>query len=183
MENRLFYNICNLFCCFFILFNIAITPTCKAEESIAHFITSEEIESEEISERIKLIFLLKHSLFAMRNFKDVFGAKINENQRNDFYNKMIFHEKEGQRCFREAENMCTLIPDISLKDISVYLFGQALFLSLRQDFPSVMDWLYISLVSYGIYQFQQWQKMQTLILESKSHFELRDFYKDLLEKA
>jgi hypothetical protein len=105
-------------------------------------------------------------------------------QQKEYRDKMQHHLKEGQRCFREAETMCTLIPNETDKNTAIYLFSQALVISLNNcNFAAVVITLEANLIAYGLYQWNQWNKMQTLLLESKHHFEMSDFYKDILEKA
>lgn len=154
-----------------------------SEEDIEKPLSIENIDLDELIELQKRVHILHECLAEFRQLKNIKFFKLTEKQRKNYTEKMSYHEKEGQRCFRESEKMCTLIPDIDLKEISIYLFSQAIFLSINQSFSGAINLLEANLITYGVYQFNQWKKMQTLLHESKAHFDMRDFYKELLEKA
>lgn len=140
-----------------------------------------QVEANLYNDQMKFYNELHSEISHIREF-DYFGLTLNDQQRQNFNILMNHHLQEGQRCFREAEGMCTLIPDFDSKDVATYLFSQALILSINSSFDAIIINLEAQLVEYGIHQFNQWKKMQTKLRESKSHFEMMNFYKDLLEK-
>ncbi len=120
----------------------------------------------------------------LRQNKFIQEMSLSPLQIKEFTGKMVFHEREGQRCFREAEKTCILIPNESDKNIALYLFGQALIISINSgNFPAVVITLEANLAAYGIYQYEQWYKMETLLHESRYHFEMSDFYKNVLKNG
>lgn len=96
--------------------------------------------------------------------------------------KVDFHLKEGQRCYKEANQVCLLIPDIDDREMAISLFKTAIFTSLQgMKFSSVVTGLISMLADYGINVYKEWNKMNTLLLKSQSHFELSEYYKGIVD--
>lgn len=122
----------------------------------------------------------EHTICQMRNFEC-----YNDHQLKQLKEKMLYHEKEGQKAFRNAEKQCVLIPDMTDREIARALFKSALFLSLEigKSWVGVVTSLIYLLGEYAINSYDQWQLMESYLNQAKYHFEMRDFYKDALDRA
>jgi len=109
----------------------------------------------------------------------------NDHQVKHFKEKLSYHTKEGQRSFRDAEKICLLIPDISDRDIAKSLFKNALILSLsaKDSWAGIIISLTNMCCDYGLCVYDQWSRMEYHLNESKYHFEMMDFYKDVLART
>lgn len=113
-----------------------------------------------------------------------YNASLTPEQRKDFEKKVNFNRNEGQRCFNEAQKICLLIPDARNRDIASNLFKAAIATSAGgKGWSGVVAGLTVLLVEYGCAVLDEYNRMNDLLLQSKAHFELMEFYQTVLIKG
>lgn len=113
-----------------------------------------------------------------------YDAVLTPAQRKEFEQKIKYHKAEGQRCFNEANKICLLIPNASDRKIAEDLFIAALATSTTgKSWSAIVAGLTVLLVQYGCAVLAEYNRMNDLLLESKHHFELMEFYQTVLIKG
>lgn len=124
---------------------------------------------------------IKEELFFLKDIECLTNKQINEYQ-NKYNNEM----KEGNRCFNEAKQLCLMIPNCTDQEKATRLYEAAIATAAGYGlggFGGVITSLVAQLGLYLKNYFDEYRKMETLLLESKHHYELATFYQDVLDKA
>ncbi len=105
-------------------------------------------------------------------------------QRTDYERKVKYHLLKANYCFNQAYEESMFIPNLDSKTIARHLFESCLWSigtgTLR---GAAIASLGVSLYNYGMFMYDQWELIDTLLLESKYHYEMMDFYNNVLRKG
>jgi hypothetical protein len=102
----------------------------------------------------------------------------------DLIDKIEYHEAEGEKLFKCAKESCWYLPECSDKDKAKYCFQ-----SLIATFPActpmskIVSAFLAFMAQYGMDCMDQWHKIQTLLMEAKYHYEMKEFYEEVLVKG
>lgn len=109
---------------------------------------------------------------------------LTQSQRNDIEKKRDKHKREGKKEYNLAEETCVLIPDIDDREYAKHLFAVAVTTSVQAlRWSAVVYGLTAMLIEYGIDVYDAWNKMNFHLNNSKYHFEMMEFYQDVLERG
>jgi hypothetical protein len=125
-------------------------------------------------EYIKGDIYIDEKLSIVESIPDI--EALTDAQKADFKKKAEHHKREGQRCFKEANEICILIPQVGDRDIAISLFKSAVAMSVSRSWTGIVSALMINLVDYGIAVYEQWNRMNTLLREAEYHFEMMQTY-------
>src|SRR4030095_1611190 len=87
-----------------------------------------------------------------------------------------YHHDEAQRCFKAAEDACLLLPG-DQKERADWCFASAI-ATLYPGSPAqrVVAGIITLVAQYGNAVMNEWQKIDSLLKESKYHFEMEQHY-------
>lgn len=109
---------------------------------------------------------------------------LTETQRNEFQKKYDYHLNEGHRCFNEAHKLCRMIPDADEEEMAEKLFQITISTAAGYGvggYPGVISVLVAHLGDYLVNSYKEYRKMKSLLNESKYHYEMCEFYKNILD--
>lgn len=95
-----------------------------------------------------------------------------------------FHLENGKRTFKDAQDRCAYLPNTDDRTKAKYCFTSAISL-VGSSTPGTKLVAAVTtfLVQYGIDCMDEWHYINNKLNWSKYHFEMCDFYRDLLDKA
>ena len=106
---------------------------------------------------------------------------LSPSQRENYERKEKEHRIEGQKHFNAANEICVLIPDIDDREKAKELFVAAVTTSTQgRSWSAIVAGLTVLLVEYSLHVYNQWNEMKTHLNWSKYHFEMMEFYQDVL---
>ena len=110
------------------------------------------------------------------------SAVITEKQKNYILVKMDEFKKKGKAHFNEANRICLFIPDATDREKADFLFRQAVLLSISFfDYRTIVANLIVELANYGLKIYEQYQKIEDNLIQSKLAFENYNYFKKILE--
>ena len=171
------YNV-KILMCLFVLLSPSVSWSIETISGTCSYVRGlPEYQDESPEVNLVLIELLSSAGFN-------YNAALTNQQRKEYEGKVNFHRKEGQRCFNEAQGICLLIPDARNRDIAMNLFKSAIATSAGgRGWSGVVAGLTVLLIEYGCAVLNEYNRMNDLLLESKAHFELMEFYQTVLIKG
>lgn len=160
---------------FFTIESRACVDVTNRHISIYHETSTDSYFSEIIEKQIK------EELHFLQNIEC-----LNSSQREKYQNKLNYELEEGHRCFNEAKKLCLMIPNCTDQEKAQKLFEIAITTAAGyaiSGFGGVVGTLIAQLALYLKNYVNEYQQMKTLLLESKSHYEMAAFYQDILNNG
>ncbi len=109
---------------------------------------------------------------------------LTTSQRSQYEKKEKEHRIEGKKHFNAANEICVLIPNITDREKAKELFIAAVSASTQgRSWSAIVTGLSALLIQYCINVYDQWNQMKTHLNWSKYHFEMMEFYQDLLKTS
>jgi hypothetical protein len=162
--SRLIFIILLLLCIFFMLRNQA-----NAKE-FAYPTTKEFV-------------LLKKHLYKVSSGK-IAGYKVSGDTKWEWEREYKFHEKQGMKCYEVAKSRCWYLPKPSDKEMAEGCFITAMSMVAGSDPRSkIVAATITSLTQMGIAMMDEWNLIQHNLYWANYHFELCDFYANLLRNS
>ena len=125
----------------------------------------------------------KYDEFAI-DFDQFDQEAISQQDRIKLQYKVAFHRQQGKRCFEDAESKCTLIPDWNDRQLAENLFTSCVTAICTGSLQSAaIASLCILGKDYCLHIYDVWKEINTLLNESKYHWDMVEFYSGLLAKA
>ncbi len=94
------------------------------------------------------------------------------------------HLREAQEYYKMAEERCWYIPSIDDSVKSRICFSTALILIGPGDQPSKIILGILNILgSYGLECYKEWEMIEFWLNESKYHYEMYEFYRDIIERG
>lgn len=124
---------------------------------------------------------ISEEIFLLSDIEFLTDSQMKENKK-----KKLFHKKEADRCFKEANQLCKLIPNASDRDKALSLFDATVTASAGaalRGYPGLIGALLTNLGAWTINYYSEWQKMSTLLNEAKYHYEMAAFHQDILDNG
>ena len=116
----------------------------------------------------------------LRDFRNV----PDQVKKADWLMEYEMHKVNGLRTYLEARNKCWCIPNLDDREMAKYCFLTALGLIPGGKPCTRLVTSILALCSkYGVDAMDDWQYVQNKLNWSKYHYEMCDFYFDLLKKA
>lgn len=110
--------------------------------------------------------------------------KLSKDDRVMYEELRDYHLDNAQTCEAQARLCCTFLPDVPDKDKATYCFEILIItLSASQPMSKVIAACATFLIKYGFECMQEWHKIQKYLHEAKYHYEMCEFYQDVLDKA
>ena len=114
-----------------------------------------------------------------------FDQKCLTGQEREYYqDKANFHKREGERCFQDAKDLCWYLPRIDDRTIARNCFT-TMFTMVGSMTPSTRAIVLLSklFMDYGLESIDEWHQIQNKLYWAEYHFEMYDFYTDLVAHA
>lgn len=146
---------------FFAVVAVSYACRCSAEPTMQEYLS-------------ELLCTMKH-----------YHMKLDYGQRWEVMEKIEWHEKKGDEAWGKANELYWFMPDTEDRRKADYcfttmvagMFGGATPLS------KVMAACAAFLSQYGLDCLEEWRKIQMFILEAQHHYELQEFYEEVLVKG
>lgn len=119
----------------------------------------------------------EEQIFAKQKPKSVEELKV------EYNDKISFHRENGWRTYNDAKDKCWWLPDHDHRDNARYCWTGAIAL-LAPNTPQskVVACILVWLCQYGIDCLDEWDYINNKMYWSQYHFEMMEFYEDLLKK-
>jgi hypothetical protein len=104
--------------------------------------------------------------------------EINKQFMWDCREKMDYHFDEGCKCFKEAQEACLWIPDLTERDKAQFCFNN--FLAVLAPGTAKIKAIAALLSAFAQYTngvMIEWQKIDTKLQQTKYHWEMEEFYR------
>jgi hypothetical protein len=106
---------------------------------------------------------------------------ITPQQREYYLDKIDFHESNAKRTYEDAKNRCWWLPEISERDKARYCITTAGALAQPGTPQSkIIKALVNLLIQYGIDCMDEWAYIQNKLYWSQYHWEMYEFYCEVL---
>lgn len=113
-----------------------------------------------------------------------FQAELTATQKKYYKDKVSFHKKEGDRYYKEAKKMCWYLPDLEARERAKDCFTSVMAGLAAADLKSKAIVMLISMLTkYGLDCIDEWNVINTKLRWSEYHYEMQEFYKEVLDKA
>jgi hypothetical protein len=128
------------------------------------------------------IYVRKEGGEAVIILKDETQQKTKQKLQKEFidncWQKAHYHYEEGCKCLKEAEEVSLLFPEIPDFDKSKLCLVN-LITALAPGDPTyrVITTTLVILGQYAVLFMDEWNKFKTLLLQSKTHFEMEEHYR------
>lgn len=93
------------------------------------------------------------------------------------------HLEKAYQDYTSAQERCMWIPNIQDKIKAEYCFGTAMsMLSATNPMSKVVVTVMSLATIYGIHVIREWNEINTLLLSAQYHYEMQEFYTDVLKQ-
>ena len=134
------------------------------------------------------IFLIAGIFFTIRGHAHEYQfdhyAALTPEQGRFYRNKKQYHQDEAIKAYERAHEKCWWIPRISDRTI-----GRSCFVSVMTTVTAptpqskVMAAIVNLMVTYGLAAMDEWDYINYNLMDASHHFELMEFYNDILNRA
>jgi len=132
---------------------------------------------------VYFFFLMSMDCRAETYFQPI-ESKLDHGTQMYYFDKMDFHERSGDYHFKKAEDIAWYLPETDDYIKAHYCFnGFLATFGVRTPMSKIVAGCITFLSSYGLSCMMEWQKMQTHLYESRYHYEMSEFYYEVLQKA
>ena len=110
-------------------------------------------------------------------------ASLNKEDKKFYQQKVEFHLNNAERTYRDAKKRCAFLPDVDYRKKAEHCFiaaGNCLIAGTPQS--KIIAGLMTLLLSYGIDVMQEWDYIQNKLHWSEYHYEMMEFYQEVLKK-
>ena len=112
------------------------------------------------------------------------GYKVSGTTKKTWRREFNFHEKEGIKCYEKAKSMCWYLPQQSDKEMAEGCFITAMSMIAGSSPTSkVVAATITGLTQAGIAMMDEWNSIQHHLYWANYHFELCDFYSNLINNS
>jgi len=128
----------------------------------------------------------KQEIEMLRLFKSLYGFEctLSKKDRQYYQEKIKFHRDNGDRTYRDAKNKCWWLPDLSDREKAKYCFSTAVALIAPNDPKSKLIGATLTLLlQYGLDCMDEWNYIQNKLHWSEYHYEMMEFYQEVLLKG
>lgn len=132
-----------------------------------------------------IFFLIINLMFPHPAFSAQLKYKtLTHVQKIDFCKKRDDSKANAERTYNDAKDRCWWLPDIDNRKIARHCFEVA-YSSLNPGTPhsKLITMILIALGEYTCYCWDEWDYIETKLKWSKYHWEMYEFYCDVLEKG
>lgn len=134
-----------------------------------------------------ILVLLSSIFFGLGAYEFKFTPvemKLSKDDRVTYRELRDYHLDNAQNCEAQARLCCTFLPDVPDRDKATYCFEILVSTLLpTQPMSKIMAACATFLIKYGFECMQEWHKIQKYLHEAKYHYEMYEFYQDVLDKA
>lgn len=110
--------------------------------------------------------------------------KLSPKDRKYYEDKVRFHKSNAERTFRDAKNKCWYLPDIDDRDKAKYCFNTGMAAVFAGDpYSKAIAAVASLLLQYGLDCMDEWEYIQNKLHWSQYHYEMMEFYQDVLENG
>lgn len=111
------------------------------------------------------------------------AASLDDGMDKQYYlDKIDFHKKNGDRTYQEAKSKCWYLPDVDERERAKECFVVAASALLPSEPRSKLIGLVLStMVTYGINCYDEWNFINTKLQWAKYHYEMMEFYQQVVE--
>jgi hypothetical protein len=122
--------------------------------------------------------------FALTEIMHFDNKCLTGQERQYYHDKAEFHKKEGERCFQDAKDMCWYLPHIDDRTMARNCFTTA-FSMVGSMTPQTRIVVLVGklMMDYGLEALNEWDAINTKLYWAQYHFEMYDFYSDLVAHA
>lgn len=127
----------------------------------------------------------KKEIEMLRIFKAQGGFQfaLSKKDRKFYQEKVKFHKENGEKAYRDAKKKCWWLPDTSDRDKAKYCFTTAISLIAPNNPKSkLMGAILTLLLQYGLDCMDEWNYIQNKLHLSEYHFEMMEFYQEVLQQ-
>lgn len=109
---------------------------------------------------------------------------LTHNQSNEYKNKRNYHQDEAIKAFERAHEKFWWIPRISDRAMSRSCFT-TIMTTVTASTPQskIMAAIMNLMITYGLAAMDEWDYINYNLAEAEHHFELMEFYNDVLNKG
>lgn len=111
-------------------------------------------------------------------------CQLDEEQIDEYERLALKHRRLGDQATRDAEKLICLIPDLtdeqkSMMCFRIFVAGVA----FGTPYSKIVTMFMTFMTEYMILVKDEWNKIQTFLHTAQYHYELQEFYEDVVEKA
>lgn len=119
------------------------------------------------------------------NYLSVLRAyKLSPEDRKFYEGKVRFHKSNAERTFRDAKNKCWYLPDIDYRQKAQTCLAAAITaISAGSGQAAVVSGLAVIFIDYGFEVLDEWEYIRNKLHWSQYHYEMMEFYQDLLKNG
>lgn len=120
---------------------------------------------------------MKAMTFGLHHYEN-----LTQEEREYYWNKIQFHEREAKRTYNDAKNRCWWLPDLNERDKAKYCFTTAMS-TVPAGTPQskIIMAIMTLLTQYGLDCMEEWSYIQNKLYWSQYHYEQKEFYEDVLK--
>lgn len=114
----------------------------------------------------------------------IIKMQLDEDQIDEYMDRCDYHHQKAMQALWMAQDLVWYLPQTTDREKAEYCFT-----TLLTTFSAPTPWSKIAaaciafLSKYGLSCMDEWEKIQTYLYEAKHHFELEEFYEDVLIKG
>jgi hypothetical protein len=134
----------------------------------------------------QLCKFVPNSKFEIKQLKTLFFLQKSLSPEDKIYyqKKLAFHLENGQRCFNDAQNICWWIPSYTDAEKAKICFTTVMSTVTAGTLVSkVVAAISALLLQVGCDCMDSWNELQNKLHWSQYHFEMYEFYDELLKQA
>lgn len=110
------------------------------------------------------------------------AARMSDSNRAKYEALEQEHLQKAYEDYTNAQNRCMWLPKMEDKIKAEYCFGTAMnMLSATNPMSKVVVTVMSLATIYGIHVIREWNDINTLLLSAKHHYEMQEFYTDVLK--
>jgi hypothetical protein len=144
------------------------------------------IEAQKSDRAENLLWMIECVQKDKTNISEILDIQIaiSPEKRQELMRKAKYHTKMAAQTLQAANAKCCLLPEGSYRDYARYCFSTFMCGMIPgTPMSKMISILIASLTSYGIGVMNEWQEIQSLLLESQYHYEMKEFYELCLIEA
>jgi len=112
------------------------------------------------------------------------NAALTRENKQYYTDKIEFHKSNGERTFKDAKNKCWYLPGLTDRQNARYCFtsaGASLYPGTPQS--KLVKVIITTLIQYGVDCISEWEYIDNKLYWAQYHFEMMEFYEEVIVKG
>ena len=142
---------------------------------LGNYLLSQKAEASEFIPNCEIE--MKAMIFGLHHYEN-----LTEEEREYYWKKIQFHEKEAKRTYNDAKNRCWWLPNINDRDKAKYCFTTAI-AAIPANTPQsrIIMAILTFMTQYGLDCIDEWNYIQNKLHWCQYHYKQKELYEDVLK--